>query len=477
MHIENVLGIKEFDLDAGQITEISGRNAEGKTSVLTAIKTAIGGGSLKELKNINCDEEDKARIVLSLQDESGTNFVLDKTETSLKLKKQVGDSAAFETVGRPQQFLNSIRDCKLGNPIDFLNAKNDKERTELILQAVDLPFSRDELWSIIGFPREQFGYLADGMNPLEEISQTRQLVFDKRTGVNTSRRDKRAACEEYRLSVPAEIPTVDGISEKEKQLSELRVKRQKINDDINYELDFSLDKASLAMDAAQSKHDNSISDYENELAIELSTAIQKMKAEMAEKLSAKRFVAGELLKSETALAVESENRAQEKHRLAYREMENILPEIERLHSEISAMREQEKNAIRIKTIHDQADKMEYEADELDLLAGRLTDSLKAIDEYKASLSSKLPVEGLDVTNNVVSINGIPWSQLNTAQRIIAAVKIIAARAKKYEFKFVMVDGVEQLDSESRKILSQTLIENGIQAVLGRVSDTYLEVTK
>lgn len=476
MQIENVLGIREFSLDAGQITEISGRNAEGKTSILTALQNAIGGGSLSELKNIKAGDE-KARIVLTLQDGNGSNYVLDKTESSLKLKKQVGDSAAFETVGKPQNFINALRDCKLMNPMDFLNAKNDKERVELILQAIDLPFSRDDLWKAIGLPRNQFPPLPDGMNPLIEISETRKMVFEKRTGVNTSRRDKRAACEEERLSVPAEIPTVDGIGEKEKELSELRVKRQELKGEADSKL---RDAERIAsndaerVDESASKTMSAFIDVEEkQLEIEIAKLREKMKDKIEEKRKEISYSTEDAYNKINA-ALRS---AECKHKSDIDAIEELTPEIERLSSEIATMREQEKNAIRIATIHERADKLESEANDLDALADTLTESLRRIDAYKASLSDELPIDGLDITDNVVTIDGVPWAQLNTAAKVVSAVKIIAARAKKYPFKFCIVDGVESLDSSSRKVLSDTLLSNDIQAVLGRVTDSDMEVSK
>lgn len=41
VQISNILGIQELEFEPGGFTEVSGRNGEGKTSVLEAIKAAI----------------------------------------------------------------------------------------------------------------------------------------------------------------------------------------------------------------------------------------------------------------------------------------------------------------------------------------------------------------------------------------------------------------------------------------------------
>lgn len=474
---QNVLGMRQFEMDLGQITEISGKNAQGKTSVLAALQNAIGGGSIAELKNINADDDENARLVLLLQNEDGTNFVLDKSEKSLKLKKQVGDSAAFETVGKPQQFLNNLRDCKLSNPMDFLNAKNDKERVELILQAVDLSFSRDDLWREIDLLRNDFPAIPDGMNPLNEIAMTRDLVFDKRTGVNTSRRDKRAACEEARRTIPAEIPTVKNIAEKVDELANMREQRQKITDVADEKKRTAVADAEREFELTTNSADDSLTVFIDTEKKALDEQVQRLEREMNARVDAENIRLSKLKLDASEKKNKTIANAVNAHRDDMEEIEKINPEIDTLNAEIAELREREKNIVRIITIKEQADKFEKQADSLDALSEKLMQALKNIDNYKASLSKNLPVPGLDISDNKISIDGVPWSQLNHAQRIIAAVQIIAARAKKLPLKFCLIDGAESLDSESQKVLEQTLLSNDIQAVICRVENHELQVKK
>ena len=44
IHIENVLGIEELDINPGAVTRITGANATGKSSTIEAIKSAVKGG-------------------------------------------------------------------------------------------------------------------------------------------------------------------------------------------------------------------------------------------------------------------------------------------------------------------------------------------------------------------------------------------------------------------------------------------------
>lgn len=471
---ENVLGVKEFALDLGQITEISGRNAEGKTSILSALLNVIGGGSLSDIRNVKSEEP--ARIQMHLRDGDGINYVVDKTEKSLKLKRQVGDTAAFETIGKPQSFLNNLRDCKLQNPIDFLTCK-DKDRVDLILQAVDLPFDSNELWSRVGFDKKQFDAVPEGMNPLNEIAAVRRVVFEKRTGVNTSRRDKRAACEEARLSVPAEIPTINGIEEKEKELTELKIRRQELKGMADNKLSEQIKNAEYRKEKITSEHDSEVEKIVAGYNAGIEIEIARLREKMREKIEAEKMTIS-VEKAEKMTKIDKQiSGAQLTHSEDMAAIEELQPEIEKMSAEVATLREQEKSAVRIATIHEQANRMEREADELDLLAIKLTESMIRIDEYKAGLSKNLPISGLDISNNAVTIDGVPWDQLNTASKIIAAVEIIAARAQRYDFKFCVVDNAESLDTETRKLLIETLLANDIQAVTATVKDTDLEIKK
>ena len=54
--IKHVMGFKEKSIVAGKVTEISGGNAVGKTSLLEAVKATLGRGALGRLARVDSDE-------------------------------------------------------------------------------------------------------------------------------------------------------------------------------------------------------------------------------------------------------------------------------------------------------------------------------------------------------------------------------------------------------------------------------------
>ena len=69
--IQNILGIKELEIKPSSITEITGKNASGKTSVLEALKSVFAGGKDATLLRKG---EKSGSVVLLLDD--GTEITL-----------------------------------------------------------------------------------------------------------------------------------------------------------------------------------------------------------------------------------------------------------------------------------------------------------------------------------------------------------------------------------------------------------------
>src|SRR5688572_20078808 len=65
VHISNIRGIKEMEFEPGSCTESSGKNGQGKTSILEAINAALSGGHDATLLRKG---EEKGEIVIVLDD-------------------------------------------------------------------------------------------------------------------------------------------------------------------------------------------------------------------------------------------------------------------------------------------------------------------------------------------------------------------------------------------------------------------------
>jgi DNA repair exonuclease SbcCD ATPase subunit len=461
VRIKNVLGINEMEISPGSVSLIQGKNGTGKTSTIEALKAAIGGGNVAEMRNIHADG--KPEIVLHL--EGDENYIIRKTATTTTVKKQVGDSAAYEEVKSPQRFLSSIFDVKLSNPIKFLTA-DKKDRVNLMLEAIDLPYSFDDLCKAMGMNPDYFDAIPTGLHPLTEIGMHRQFVFNRRTGVNSDLKAKKSAADQMLRSVPRETPSAEGLEEKRSELAGKRSEYDKFSADMESTKKELISEAEQALSDVKAKSEVTFLEKKSEIEKEALARLEAVKTEL-DKVNES---ASQQCQQKTAEIVKDYEAKSKKN-------ESILPEITALEKEISTLEERQNSAIEIDTIKKQAKEFEEEAEELEEKSNGLTESLNSLDEYKAEMCANLPIEGLEIVNNQIAVDGVKWEHLNTAKQIELAVKVAALRGRKQKMPIMFVDGAEALDNESLELLKSHIEAENVQVFIGRVSNDELNVNE
>lgn len=140
LSIENFKRIRAISIepdDSGAVV-ISGRNAQGKTSVLDAIWAALGGrDGNKSVKPIR-DGADQARVTLNLGDMIVTRIWRNGTTA---VKVQSADGAEYKS---PQSLLDTLFGRMSFDPLAFtrLSARDQKE---MLLKQVTLDVDIDKL--------------------------------------------------------------------------------------------------------------------------------------------------------------------------------------------------------------------------------------------------------------------------------------------------------------------------------------------
>jgi predicted ATP-dependent endonuclease of OLD family len=112
---------------------------------------------------------------------------------------------------------------------------------------------------------------------------------------------------------------------------------------------------------------------------------------------------------------------------------------------------------------------EKEADDLSMQWKKLSvDMDKVLKEKERLLSSdKLPLPGLSVDGGTLLYHGQPWSNMSGAEQLIVSTAIV--RRLKPECGFVLLDRLEQLDTDTLKDFGAWLDKEGLQAIATRVS--------
>lgn len=445
VRIKNVLGVREAAIELGQITVFEGNNGSGKTSHLEAIKTGLCGGSLAKIQNINTGEDEEPEVVLVLESDDDSEYyrVEKRGKEVAKVRKRVGDTAGLEDVPTPQRWLSGLYDGKMSNPMEFLRT-SDKERVLLLLAAMPLEFSRDNLWASLPIERDEVGAIPEGLHPLQELALIQDSIFRERTGVNRDAKGKAASAEQTRRAAPAVIP--EG---REKEIEELS---EKISEDES--------RISAEMEVVKGQYQNTVqtikSCHESDAA--------RMRAEVEERISEMRDMVEYDIEKLTA-----------DRDTKLSSLFDEQAKVEKKKRQLSELREQSKMSTKAAALHEQAETFDKEALELQKKSEQLTASLSELDSFRRRLISDLPIDGLEVNDKTILVNGIPFDQLNTAQKIQIAVDVACLRAQDSQLPIVWVDGAEALDEEHFEFFCDALKKKKVRALVGRRTDKPFEV--
>lgn len=156
LEAENVKRLRAVDITPdGNVVTISGRNGQGKTSVLDAIWLALAGKSAtKDTSRPIRDGAESARVQLELEEIVVTRTWTDKG-TQLKVES-AGGTTRFNS---PQAMLDGLIGALSFDPLAFAHA-DPKDQLKTLLGLVQLPFDP------------------------EDLALERKEVFDERTIVN-----------------------------------------------------------------------------------------------------------------------------------------------------------------------------------------------------------------------------------------------------------------------------------------------------
>lgn len=110
-----------------------------------------------------------------------------------------------------------------------------------------------------------------------------------------------------------------------------------------------------------------------------------------------------------------------------------------------------------------------EAEQLQNEYKKLTGDLEAVREQRKALldSADLPLEGLSVNEGALVYKGQQWSDMSSAEQLIVATAIV--RKLNPECGFVLMDKLEQMDTDTLTEFGSWLEAEGLQVIATRVS--------
>lgn len=110
-----------------------------------------------------------------------------------------------------------------------------------------------------------------------------------------------------------------------------------------------------------------------------------------------------------------------------------------------------------------------EAEQLRNEYSKMTGDLEAVREQRKALldSADLPLEGLSVSEGALVYKGQQWSDMSSAEQLIVATAIV--RKLNPECGFVLMDKLEQMDTDTLTEFGSWLEAEGLQVIATRVS--------
>jgi len=228
LQAENVKKIKVVEITPeGDVVIVSGKNGQGKTSVLDCIWYALKGKKVIAKIPIRKGEtKASTKVELGTKENKKVEYVIDRVWTDNEhsyLEVRAGEGSAFST---PQKLLDGLIGELSFDPLEF--ARSDKkEQRDILMLAGKMKVDWGELKSLTGRDWRHYG------NFMDAIDAAAKSMFDSRTEIN--RRVKSLANQIDAIEIPDEFKNAKPINAvkflmQQKDIDKLRALNKTIKD-------------------------------------------------------------------------------------------------------------------------------------------------------------------------------------------------------------------------------------------------------
>jgi DNA repair exonuclease SbcCD ATPase subunit len=430
--IRSILGIDSLDAPvSGQFIRIEGDNGVGKSSILKAIAAAVGRG-------------DQAELIRRGASSGEVCLVFD---TGHELTAKIGEKGTKRTVKTPdggiitasQGWIERLLNPASFNPVRFIEADDDG-RLEQLLKVAKLSLRVVDVEAALGTrpaPPWLYEGSPDVSEPVKAIERLTREMYDTRTGINRSAKDKRSHVLELERTLPASSLTTPP------NAAALRE-----------ELDGIRNQAAAERKAIEDAAANSRNQINADAARAEREAAEEYQARLKAILSKKATDLAEVNRAERDGLTSLQAR--------------LGPRAEELREQVGKAEAEAKEHARAETTRSIITRTRAEADRLESESKELTQALERLDALRAKVLSSLPVPGLEIREGKLLYNGIPFQTLNSARQVKAAMELAAASAG--ELGLIQLDGFERLGRKLREQIEAWARASKAQFFVTRVVD-------
>ncbi len=423
--LANIMGIADLDISPGRITEITGRNGSGKTSIIEAIKSIFKGGTDATLLR-NGEKTGETVIVLD------NELIISKTIKPSGAKLDIFKGR--EKFAKPQTVLDAMADILSINPVAFFTASK-KERAKILLEILPLEFPIEKINTLLSkYEREKAPEPPEDRHAIEAIQAIISNEFDERTGINRALKEKESSINQLRETLVEVDFDADNLAA---SLTQREARKQAMIEKRKERVDNYTKERNDKLDNARQEYEKAIAEIENKYT----AAKESVKQEYDDNIS-------KMDKSFDSV------------------YQPLIEEISTLQAQIKAAGGIIKTKELIKQYTDETANLAKQSE-------ICTEIIQALEQIKMEMVQNLPIPGLEIKEGEIYRDGVPFDRLNTAQKVQISFDISKYKAK--DLKVVCVDGLECLDSETYEAFKANAATSGLQLIVTRVTDTDLKI--
>jgi DNA repair exonuclease SbcCD ATPase subunit len=441
---ENVkrLSVVEIKPD-GNLVQITGKNGQGKTSVLDSIWWALAGAAHIQSVPIRKGAKE-ARIKLDLGEILVTRTFKQADGDAGATTKIVVETTEGYRATKPQQILDDLLGSLSFDPLAFTRMK----------------------------PREQFDQLRSFVPGIDfdQVERDNKRDFDRRTDINRQAKQARAAAEV--IAVPLNLPNgeidVDQLVAQMEQAgntnAELHLRAERRGQAVELMVRLREEADALIAEVPQlaAKHREkaaeAVADIECQIAaLEAQIAglrdrcaamARKVDEDVAEIASYARCTAAAKHTEADALQAKVDAAGPLPEPVDTAALRRQIEEARAINASIARRTERASHLIR--------------AEQLEAASRDLTDAIerRARAKEEAIAKAALPVPGISFGDGAILLNGLPFDQASDAEQLRASVAIAMASAP--ALRVIRVRDGSLLDEEGMRLLAAMADEHDCQ---------------
>jgi DNA repair exonuclease SbcCD ATPase subunit len=475
LEIKDFRGIKVIQLEPKDLTILGGKNRQGKTSFLKALKTALEGSTNPYDIRLGTD---KATIFIGFDNGLDIKRTLTRKGQYLHVERE-----GFERK-KPQDFLNSLGIGYFGlDPLSWFDSKTDKKND--LLKMINIELTPEMLTDAGLSPYDAETESKECTDPLATIDRLIETEMMVRRVCNKALKEDEIKLKALRDQIPEEMDfnnydpdglerLQNGLSEKRIRYSELQgqLKQKGDNERMRAEVQATINRFTKEREGLTPTSNSTIEQYRKEIE-ELTAKIQQLEVKLTEANEINRRI----------------NQLTEQIQLGEQQLSHIpeitisdeqFGEVKQGIEEFQGTIKAEKEKAKYYEIFKQLQPAEAALKAKEMESKRLTEiieNLRAI-PGKLMAEAKLPIEGLSFENDKILVQGKDIDLLSGEERVKIVWGVI--KQQNSEYKFINIDNWEMLDKEHKEWFLKEAKGDGYQYFIATVADepqegmTYLE---